>query len=98
MKKTFQLVHPKKKYDRMVEAVRKDIRKYFKRERNKALPEGVDFWDFDCKFGDTEAEAREVHAAEISQCITQVSEKKLLSFYVQILAKPGQRKRKPQNS
>jgi hypothetical protein len=98
MKKTFQLVHPKKKYDRMVEAVRKDIRKYLRRERDKALPEGVDFWDFDCKFGDTEAEAREVHVAEITQCITQASEKKLQSFYVEILVKPGRRQRKPQNS
>ncbi len=98
MKKTFQLVHPKKKYDRMVEAVRKDIRKYLRREQNKVLLEGVDFWDFDCKFGDTEAEAREVRVSEITQCITQASEKKLLSFYVEILAKPGRRERKPQNS
>ena len=95
MKKTFQLVHPKKKYDRMVEAVRKDIRKYLKRERNKALPEGVDYWDFDCKFGEAEAEAREVHVATISQCITQASEKQLQSFYVEILAKPGRREHKP---
>lgn len=95
MKKTFQLVHPKKQYDRMVEAVRRDIRKYLKRERKKALPEGVDYWDFDCRFGDTEAEASEVHVTEISQCITQASEKQLLSFYVEILAKSGRRKPEP---
>lgn len=98
MKKTFQLVHPKIKFDRMIEAVRRDVRKYLKRERRKPLPDGVDFWDFNCKFGATEAEASEVHVAEISQCITQAVEKKLESFYIEILAKPGRRQRKPESS
>ena len=95
MRKTFQLTHPKIKYPRLVEAARHDIKKYLKRERNKTLPEGVDFWDFDCRFGNTEAEAKEIHVAEIGTYIDKVQEQQLESFYLEILAKPGHRTKKP---
>ncbi|MDO8262181.1 MAG: DUF6172 family protein, partial [Gallionella sp.] len=51
MRKTYQLNIEGKNRDRLLEAAKHDIRKYVKRERARALPEGVDFWDFDCKFG-----------------------------------------------
>ena len=47
MKKTFELTHPKIKVERMVEAVKHEVKKYLKRERNKTLPEDADYWDFD---------------------------------------------------
>ncbi|MBT8042138.1 MAG: hypothetical protein KJN98_03140 [Pontiella sp.] len=72
MKKSFDLTHEKIKYPRMVEAVKNEIRKYIKRERRKELPEGVDFWDFDCRFGDTEAEAKGIHLSEIDGCINDI--------------------------
>lgn len=95
MKKTFELTHPKIQYARRVEAVKNEIRKYIKRERKKTLPEDTDFWDFDCKFGNTEAEAKVVHLSEISKCIDAAEAKQLTSFYVEILAKPGRRTKKP---
>ena len=95
MKKTFDLTHPKIKLPRMVEAARAEVNKYLKRERRKKLPEGVDFWDFDCKFGFTEAEAKVIHVAEITECINQVNEQELTSFYLEILAKEGRRTKKP---
>ncbi len=95
MKKTFSLTHPKIKAARLVEAVRRDVKKYLKRERNKELPEGVDFWDFDCKFGDCAEEAKVVHVADIGKSIDSAEEKKLESFYVEILAKPGYRTKRP---
>ena len=95
MKKTFDLTHEKIKLPRMVEAARAEVNKYLKRERRKQLPEGVDFWDFDCKFGFTEAEAKVIHVAEITECINQVAQKELTSFYLEILAKKGIRKKKP---
>ena len=94
MKKTFELTHPKIQYDRRVEAVKNEIRKYIKRERKKTLPEEVDFWDFGCKFGDTEAEANTVHLAEIDKRIDEAVGRKLTTFYVEILAKPGHRLKK----
>ncbi|MEN7973344.1 MAG: DUF6172 family protein [Verrucomicrobiota bacterium] len=95
MKKTFQLTHPKIKYPRLVEGVKNEVRRYIKRERRKELPEGVDFWDFDCRFGDTEAEARGIHLSEIDGCINDAEARGLVSFYVEILAKEGIRSKKP---
>ena len=94
MKKTFDLTHPKIKYPRRVEAVKNEVREYIKRERRKELPEDADFWDFDCKFGDTEAEAKDVHLAEIDACIADAEQRGLTSFYVEILAKEGIRAKK----
>lgn len=95
MKKTFDLTHSKIKLPRMVEAARAEVNKYLKRERRKKLPAGVDFWDFDCKFGFTEAEAKVIHVAEITECINQVDQQELTSFYLEILAKEGRRTKKP---
>jgi len=94
MKKTFNLTHEKIKYPRMVESVKNDIRKYIKRERRKELPEGVDFWDFDCRFGDTEAEAKGIHLSEIDNCINNIENRGLTAFYIEILAKEGLRAKK----
>jgi len=95
MKKTFKLTHPKIKYDRLIEAVRHDVKKYIKRERNKTLPEGVDFWDFDCKFGNTSEDVQVIHSAEITTFIDQAKAQQLESFYLEIIAKPGVRTKKP---
>jgi hypothetical protein len=95
MKKTFELTHPKIKYTRRVERVKNEVRKYIKRERRKALPEEADFWDFDCKFGDTEAESTTIHLSEIDQRINEAETRELKSFYIEILAKPGVRTKKP---
>jgi len=94
MKKTFKLTHPKIKVPRLVEAVKHDVKKYLRRERRKKLPEGVDFWDFDCKFGHTSEESRKIHLSEISKCIDDAEEQQLDSFYVEILARPGHRMKK----
>ena len=45
MKKTFSFSHPKKKRPRVADAIKHELKKYIKRERNKTLPKGVDFWD-----------------------------------------------------
>ena len=94
MKKTFKLTDSKIKKDRLVEAIRHDINKYIKRERRKKLPEGVDFWDFDCKFGHTVETAKEIHLSEISKSIDQAVEQQLESFYLEILVKQGHRTKK----
>ena len=94
MKKTFRLVHPKKKYPRLIEAAKAEIRKYVKRERQRELPEGVDYWDFDCRFGDSEATAEPVHLKEITACIDQIEAAAGDGFYVEVLAKPGIRQKR----
>ena len=53
------------------------------------------FWDFDCKFGNTEEDAAKIHLAEIGKYIDQAERQQLESFYLEILAKPGYRTKKP---
>ena len=97
MKKTFKLSHPKIKLPRLVEAIKHEVKKYIKRERNKTLPADVDFWDFDCRFGDDEASSEVIHLSEINKFISQAETKELESFYLEILVKPGHRTKKPKS-
>ncbi len=95
MKKTFQLNIEGKNRDRVLDAVKHEIRKYIKRERRRALPPGVDYWDFDCKFGPTPELAEVVHLATLTTLIDAVATDAGEKFYLEILAKPGHRKARP---
>jgi hypothetical protein len=94
MKKTFQLTHAKTKYPRLVEGAKHEIRKYLKRERGKTLPDIAGFWDFDCRFGASSDDCVEIDVGEIGKCIDAIEAKQGESFYIEILAKPGQRVKK----
>ena len=92
MKKTFKLNIEGKHRDRLLEATKHEIRKYVKRQRRVPLPEGVDFWDFDCKFGSSEENATVVHFATITSLIDAVAQEGGAAFYLELLAKNGYRK------
>jgi hypothetical protein len=94
MRKVYKLSHPKIKVDRLVEGVKHDVKKYLKRERKKALPKGVDYWDFACKFGATVETLQEIHLAEMNTHIDQAKEQQVESFCIEILVKPGHRMKK----
>jgi hypothetical protein len=91
MKKTFTLSHPKLKLPRLVDSIKSEVKKYIKRERNKKLPGDADYWDFDCQYGATEADASEIHMTEIGKCIDRAVEMELESFYLEIMARPETR-------
>jgi hypothetical protein len=95
VKKTFQLRPEGKHPDRVLDATKHEIRKYLKRERRRDLPEGVDFWDFDCKFGLTEASAEVVHLATLIERIDVAAKEAAPACYVEILAKHGVRVPRP---
>ena len=95
MKKTFQLAVEGKNRDRIVDAVKHEIRKYIKRERRRELPAGVDFLDFDCRFGLTPDSAQTVHLNSLIPSIDAAVKDGASACYVEILAKPGHRKAKP---
>lgn len=97
MKKTFSLTHEKIKTPRLVDSIKHEVKKYLKRERNKKLPEGVDFWDFDCKYGHSEDKAEVVHVTALNKSIDDAVQLDLASFYLEILVKPGYRTAKPTN-
>lgn len=94
MKKTFSLKDPVKKTERVADAIKNEVKKYIKRERNKELPEGVDFWDFDCRIGADSGSTKPVHQKEISSSIDKLVSAEAENFYLEILAKHGFRKKK----
>ena len=94
MRKTFPLTAPNHQPARVVEQIKSDVRKYLKRERKKALPEGVDFWDFDCKIGQGDLEPESKHVEEIVHAIDKAAANQCASVYVEIIAIPGHRQRK----
>ena len=95
MKKTFKMTHPKIKVPRLAEAIKYEVKKYIKRERRKTLPPGVDFWDFDCRYGADEESCEVIHISAINPSISQAEEQQLESFYLEILVKPGHRTKRP---
>ena len=95
MKKTFPLEIEGKNRDRVLEATKHEIRKYVKRQRRVPLPEGVDFWDFDCKFGANAQTAVVVHFATITALIDAVAAEGGDAFYLELLAKTGHRTARP---
>ena len=94
MRKTFPLEVQRHKPARVVESIKNDVRKYVNRERRKELPEGVDFWDFDCRVGVDADNAEEVHLAGINAAIDAASQEDGTTVYVEILARQGFRTRK----
>lgn len=98
MRKTYLLNIEGKNRDRLLDASKHDIRKYVKRERNRALPAGVDFWDFDCKFGSNEATATAVHFATLMGLIDTVAQEGGEQFYVEVVTQHGHRTARPQGA
>lgn len=95
MKKTFQLQAEGKNSDRLLDAIKHEIRKYVKRERRRELPAGADYWDFDCRFGATEAAAQPAHLSTLIGSVDAVAKEGGSQFFIEILAKPAQRKGRP---
>ena len=91
MKKTYPLTLDGKNSERVLDAVKHDIRKYLKRCRAAKLPAGVDFWDFDCKVGADQASAQSVHVAEVTKPVDALAQAGHTTVYVEIEAKHGQR-------
>ncbi|WP_214000760.1 DUF6172 family protein [Arsukibacterium sp.] len=87
MKKTFALTHPKLQPARLVDAIKHEIKKYLARERRKSLPDGTDYWTFDCRFGASEAEAKQIFTSEINKQIDAAAAAQLPEFYIEILAR-----------
>jgi len=96
MKKTYPLAIDGRHPDRVLDAVKHDIRKYLKRERRRPLPEGVDFLDFDCRFGPDADNAQSVHLSALTSMVDAAARDGASQVHVEIIAKPGHRQRRPQ--
>lgn len=95
MRKTFALRPEGKHPDRVLEAVKHDIRKYIRRERRRDLPEGADFWDFDCRFGADKDSAVVIAPAQLTAQLDALAQTGAGQCYVELLAKPATWQRRP---
>ena len=91
MKKTFALhvegLHP----DRRLDAIKHEIRKYLRRERGKTLPEGMDYWDFDCRFAVPPSAPEPVALGDSMGLIDAAAAAHAGQFYLEILARAAKR-------
>ena len=93
MKKTFALRPEGKNPDRVLDAVKHELRKYMKRERRRDLPASADFWDFDCKLGVDQASADALHPNALIAQLDALAKGGAEQVYVELLAKPAARQR-----
>ena len=63
------------------------VRKFLKKERKKALPAGAKYWGFDCKFGESEETAVELHLSSLTKSIDALVEKSIMTIYVELTPK-----------
>lgn len=91
MKKTFPLQREGRHPDRVLDALKHELRKYMARERRRPLPPETDFWDFDCRFGASEETAEAAHPAELNRLIDALAQGGAAQCYVELLAKPVRR-------
>ncbi len=87
MKKTFSLNQPGKHPERLIEAIKHELRKYLRRENRRALPEDMAYWDFDCRFGPNEAEAVKISPADVIKSVDTAKAGGWESFYMEILVR-----------
>ncbi|EIF51687.1 DUF6172 family protein [Sulfurovum sp. AR] len=92
MKKIFKLTDEKKHEDRVLEAVKHEIRKYVKREKKKKLDDAQNtYWDFDCKIGVTPDTAKVVEYDALIKELDAVKADGATDCYIEILAKVVQK-------
>lgn len=95
MKKTFKLEHPRIKVPRIVDSIKHDIKKHLKKERQKPLPSGTNYWGFNCKVGASEDAAVKVHLSSLNQQIDELVTNNIMTIYVEITAKAIKSAEKP---
>ena len=92
MKKVFKLKDEKRNPERIVEAIKHEIRKYIKRERRKKLPEGAVYWEFDCRFGESAEDAKTMHSPELLSSLEKAREAGWDSCYAELISRPVYKK------
>lgn len=100
MKKNFSLTDSgkHKNIDRHCDAVKNELRKYLRRENRRSLPEEMDYWDFDCRFGETETQAEKIAPGDVIKCVDKAKAAGWSQFYMEILSRPVARPKPPQPS
>ncbi|MEI6712217.1 MAG: DUF6172 family protein [Verrucomicrobiota bacterium] len=98
MRKTFPLTAAGHEPPRVVAAIKNEVRKYLRRERRKALPDGATHWAFRCQVGLGDAELEPKRVGEIIESIDLAAERNCAAITIEILAAPGVRAKKANGS
>ena len=88
MKKTFPIRLPDQTDSRVLADIQVTLNKYVKRERRKALPEGANGWNFQCRVGASPETALPCQLAEIPAGIAAAALAEHPGVSVEILAEP----------
>tara|TARA_B110000046_G_C12907419_1_gene361341 strand:+ start:293 stop:661 length:369 start_codon:yes stop_codon:yes gene_type:complete len=94
VKKIYELTAVNKEAERVIEAIKNDIRKYIKREKRKTLPEGMNVWNIDCKFAQNDADPVRIQFQDITKCIDEAAELDCKSIYIELLSNAIKKERK----
>jgi hypothetical protein len=86
LKKTFKLQESGKHPDRTMETIKHQLRKYLKREKKKKIQSTNSFWDFECRFGESEDNSKEVTFNDIIKLLDVARAEEWKECYVEILA------------
>ena len=89
LKKIFELQAANKKPERVSDSIKNELRKYLKRERKKSLPEDAQFWEFECRFGQTSDTAERLNASELIKALDRAYDAAWERCYIEIISKPS---------
>jgi Family of unknown function (DUF6172) len=98
MKKTFQLHDTKKAPERIVEAIKNELRKYIKRERaKKGKEESKLFWRTECRFGKSADSAQSVEFETLIKQLDTVVPQQWTECFVEVIVsvEPREEKKQP---
>lgn len=97
MKKIFKLKDEKKNEERVLEAIKHEIRKYAKREKKKTLADKANtYWDFDCKIGATASDAKVIEFEALIKALDEVQATGITECYIEIMVKVVDKPTKPE--
>lgn len=85
MKKTYAFHKDGRHPDRVLEAIKHDIRRDMKRQRSKPLPDGTDYWTFNARLGIDAASAEAVHPAALTDQVEDLARSGATACYVELL-------------
>ena len=95
MQKKYALQIAGKNPERLLDAVRHDIKQQFKRLRAKALPSGAEVWRFSCRLGPTGEALAPVSEAELGNAIAQLAQRGASEAHLEIVAEGSMRGKRP---
>lgn len=94
MIRRYQLTGGRHKPARVLDTVRGDVNKFIKREREKPLPAGKDFWDFECAFGKNADEMKPSHVKTLAKDIDIAADENWDSILVELTPQSRARQKK----